>query len=77
MPWTDDAAVRSIRLAYNAALAAHSSCARALNEATMRGEIPTSELIEAEKRALKQLNEAREKLHAAMASAIAPHEPPT
>jgi hypothetical protein len=60
-------------MAYNAALSAHSNHARALSEATMRGEIPPPEFIEAEKHALQRL----EKLHAAMAASIgSPPEPP-
>ena len=37
----------------------------------MRGEIPSAQLLESEKAARCRLDEAREKLHAAMATALA------
>jgi len=37
----------------------------------MRGEIPSAQLLESEKAARFRLDEAREKLHAAMATALA------
>jgi hypothetical protein len=77
MPWTHDSATQALRLTYNAALAAHSNCSRALTEAHMRGEVPSPELIAAERSARLKLDEARGKLHAAMASALGPlPEPP-
>jgi hypothetical protein len=77
MPWSHDSATQSLRLTYNAAVAAHSNCVRALTEASMRGEGPSSALVEAERAARQSLEEARAKLHAAMASALGPiPEPP-
>jgi hypothetical protein len=70
MPWSKDASTQSLRLAYNAAVAGHANCSRALTEATMRGDAPSLALIEAEQKARSVLDSARAKLHAAMASAI-------
>jgi hypothetical protein len=65
-------------MAYNVAFAAHANCARALTEALMRGDEDTETLVEAESTARRQKEEARKKLHAALARALgAPHQPPT
>ena len=70
MPWNKDAAIQSLRLTYNATVSAHAACSRALTEATLRGDVPTPALVEAERKAKLRLDEARVKLHRAMASAI-------
>jgi hypothetical protein len=72
MPWSDDGAVRMLRLSYNAAVSAHADCARKLTEATIRGESPSTILVQAEASARAGMNSAREKLHAAMAASMAP-----
>ena len=78
MPWTHDRDTQSLRLAYNAAVAAHSNCSRTLTEASMRGDIPSPALLEAERTARLRLEHARAKLHEAMASELGPvTEPPT
>lgn len=74
MPWSHDATVQSLRLKYNAALAAHQSCAQALAEATMSG-TATAVLVEREARARAELDRAREAFHAAMAAFVTPSEP--
>jgi hypothetical protein len=70
MPWNNDAVTNALRLAYNAAVAAHADRSRALTEALMQGAQPTPELVEAEAKARVHLNAARKKLHSAMALAI-------
>ena len=70
MPWSNDKTVRLLRLAYNAAVAAHAGSARALLEAAMRGDTPTAELVERERRAKAKLEESRKQLHEAMARAV-------
>jgi lysozyme family protein len=81
MPWNSDPAMQSLRLAYNAAVAAHAGCARALTDAALRGEQPTPAMVEAAANAKARLTATREKLHAAMALAMAPggtaSKPPT
>jgi len=61
-------------MAYNVAFAAHANCARALSEALMGGDDDTETLVEAEVAARRQKEEARKKLHAAMAMAMAPSD---
>jgi hypothetical protein len=70
MPWNDDRSIQSLRLTYNAAVTAHRACARALAEATLRGDVPSAPLLEAEQKAKARLEEARAKLHQAMSNAI-------
>lgn len=70
MPWNDDSVIRSLRLAYNAALDAHAACHRALTEAVMRGELPSPTLLGSESAAKVRLIDARAKLHAAMSTAM-------
>jgi hypothetical protein len=57
--------VRSLRLAYKAAVAAHSNWARAVVRATRRGEKPPTELLEEERKARQVMDSAREELNAA------------
>jgi hypothetical protein len=68
MPWSNDTTVQSLRLKYNAAVAAHQSCAQALAEAGLAGNVPTEGLVEKEARARAELDRARQQLHAAMAA---------
>ena len=76
MAWIGDPVIRSLRLAYNAAVAAHSDSARALTAALMNDNA-TPALIEAELSTRGQRDEARRKLHAAMAKTLEPlPEPP-
>jgi hypothetical protein len=70
MPWNDDSVIRSLRLTYNAALAAHLARSRALAESVMRGEHPSPTLVGAEEAAKIRMIEARSKLYAAMATAM-------
>ena len=70
MPWDDDPAMHALRMTYNAAVTAHAGWSRALTEAMMRGEHPSEALIESEAKARANLNNARKKLHGAMALAI-------
>lgn len=70
-----DAKLQTLRLKYNAALAAHQGCARALTEAMMAGTSPAAALIESEAHAREALNQARERLLAAMTESIT-GEPP-
>jgi len=62
----NDPTTQSLRLKYNAALSAHAACSRTLTEATMRGEIPSPTLVDAEARARVAMEDARAKLFAAM-----------
>ena len=70
MPWNDDQSMQSLRLTYNAALTAHRACARAVTEATLRGDIPTAALVDAERTSKARLERARTNLHRAMTNAI-------
>lgn len=71
MPWANNALIQSLRLQYNAALAAHSSSKRALIEARMGGTTPASELVATETAAKALLEDIRAKLLAQMTKAIA------
>jgi hypothetical protein len=71
MPWNVDPAVHALRLGYNAAASAHLNSARALGK-PLCGDTPTSELLEAEAQARERLEEARAKLHAAIARPLDP-----
>jgi hypothetical protein len=74
-----DATLQTLRLKYNAALAAHQGCTRALTEAMMAGTTPDKALVESEAKAREALNLARERLLAAMTQSItgeAATEPP-
>ena len=70
MTGAKDATLRTLRLKYNAALAAQQGCTRALTEANMAGTTPSAELVAQEARARQQLEHAREQLRAAMTEAI-------
>ena len=76
MPWSHDATVQSLRLKYNAALAAHQSCAQALVEASLSG-TATADLVEKEARARAELERARGAFHAAMAKFVTPDVGPS
>ena len=65
-----EATLQALRLTYNAALAAHQGCMRALIEATMAGTVPTVAIVENEARARHELERVRERLLAAMTDAI-------
>ena len=65
-----DATLQTLRLKYNAALAAHQGCMRALTEALMAGASPTETLVASEAKARETLNAARERLLAAMTESI-------
>jgi hypothetical protein len=70
MTGTQDATLQALRLKYNAAVAAHQGCLRALTEAGLAGTTPSAWLIENENRARHELDQARERLLAAMTEAI-------
>jgi len=70
MPWNNAPATQALRLAYNAAVTAYADRSRVLTEATMQGEQPSADLVEAVDKARAALDAAREKLHRAMALAI-------
>jgi hypothetical protein len=65
-----EAKLQALRLTYNAALAAHQGCLRALTEATMAGTAAPAALVESESRARRELERARDRLLAAMTEAI-------
>jgi hypothetical protein len=67
MPPVTDVQLRELRHRYNAAYTAYQSCVIALNEAAMSGVPLSHELLDKEAKALRELNEARAKLLAAMA----------
>ena len=75
MPWKHDSAIAALRVAYNVTVTAHADCARALTGALMRGDAGTKMLVEAEVTARRQKEEARRKLHAAMARDLGPLPP--
>jgi hypothetical protein len=67
----NDATLQALRLKYNAALAAHSGCLRALTDATIAGAaVPSAALLEAEAKARQELDRARDGLLAALTEAI-------
>lgn len=67
MSRTTEAALRELRLRYEASYSAYRSCVRDLTEAAMSGVTPSADLLTKEADALRQLSEARAKLLAAMA----------
>jgi hypothetical protein len=69
MKSANDTTVQSLRLKYNAALAAHQGCLRALMDATMAGTDPAA-LVDNEARARLELDRVRDQLLAAMTEAI-------
>jgi hypothetical protein len=70
-----EATLQTLRLKYNAALAAHQGCTRALTEAMMAGTTPDKALVESEAKAREALNLARERLLAAMTQSITGEAP--
>ena len=70
MPWADNPLIESLRLQYNAALAAHHTAKRALIQARLAGAIPMAELLAVEKKSSALLEEIRKKLLAEMTKAI-------
>lgn len=54
-----DADLRELRQRYNTAYAAYKSCVDAMTELCFKGDKPSSELLEQEAKALRELNEAR------------------
>ena len=70
MPWADNPLIESLRLQYNAALAAHRTAKRALIQARLAGAPPNHELVAAEKKSSALLEEVRAKLLAEMTKAI-------
>jgi len=70
MPWNDAPTIQALRMTYNAAVAAHASCTRALTRVALSGEQAQPDMVAAEVKAKARLVEAREKLHAAMALAM-------
>jgi hypothetical protein len=69
LPIPTEADLRDLRQRYNAAYSAYQSCVIALNAAAMTGQPPSKELLDNEAKALRELNEARGDLIAAMAAA--------
>jgi len=65
-----DAALRDLRLRYNAAYAAYQSCVMALQEAIMSGTGPTKELVEKEAKALRALTGSRAMLLRGLADQV-------
>ena len=70
MPWANNPKISSLRMQYNAALAAHSAAKRALIEATVSGIKPSAELVDTATRASAALEDVRAKLLAEMTKAI-------
>jgi hypothetical protein len=68
----DDRDLAALRVAYNVAITAHAECAKALTEVLMRGGEMPAALVEAEAMTRRQREEARRRLHAAMARALGP-----
>lgn len=66
MPTPYHSALRTLRMKYKSASAAHQSCTHALDEAKRRGEPPSPDLIEQVANALRAVNAAREELFAAI-----------
>jgi hypothetical protein len=71
MPWNSNPAMQTLRLRYNAAVAAHADRLRALTDASLRGEEPSPAMVEAVAKTKARLTEARDRLHTAMAQAMA------
>ncbi len=70
MRGSKDAALQALRLKYNAALAAHQGCMRALTEAALGGTTPSAVSLETEVSARAELERARTALLAAITEAI-------
>ena len=65
-----EADLRTLRLRYNAAYSAYQACLIAMNEAAMSGQTASPELLKHEAEALRELNDARGNLIAAMAAFV-------
>lgn len=66
MPTSRHAALRALRMKYNAANSAYQDCVRVRTEATMSGGALSLEQVEREVAALRTLNRIRDELLAAM-----------
>jgi hypothetical protein len=62
-----DTDVRVLRMRYNAAYSAYQNCVIAINAAAMAGQAASTELLQNEAAALRELTEARGQLLMAMA----------
>ena len=60
------AQLQSLRWKYNAAYTAYRSCVEALSNAVVERRTPSPELLEQEAKALRELNEARERYRDAL-----------
>jgi hypothetical protein len=65
-----EADIRELRLRYNAAYSAYQSCLIALNEVAATGQAPSKDLLENEAKALRELNDARGALLAAISAEV-------
>jgi hypothetical protein len=72
LPAPFEADLRELRMRYNAAYSAYQSCLIAINEAAATGQPASKALLENEANALRELNEARGNLIAAMGRLTAP-----
>jgi|SRR5688572_10198816 hypothetical protein len=68
-----EADLRTLRLRYNAAYSAYQACLIAINEAAMSGQTASADLLKNEAAALRELNDARGNLIAAMAAMAKNH----
>jgi hypothetical protein len=73
MTGVKDSTLQALRLRYNAALAAHQGCIRALAEAGRSGALPSSRALQAEAKARHELERARAALLTAMTESITGH----
>jgi hypothetical protein len=73
LPAPSEADLRELRMRYNAAYSAYQSCLIAINEAATTGQPPSKALLESEASALRELNEARGNLIAAMGQLTTPN----
>jgi hypothetical protein len=69
-PAPSEADLRTLRLRYNAAYSAYQACVIAMNEAAMSSQTASPELLKQEAEALRELNDARGNLIAAMAAMV-------
>ena len=77
MTWSDNPQIRALRMQHKAATDVHAFAATALTAATVDGMIPRPELVEAELKARRVMDEAYAKLLAAMDDVVsAPRSPP-
>lgn len=72
LPATSEANLRELRMRYNAAYSAYQSCLIAINEAATSGLPPSKALLANEANALRELNDARGNLLAAMGQITSP-----